>query len=399
MTVRSLAALTTTCRVRVALALVTAVLVSGCAADDTSERSSEPTTPRALTLLTSAPSPYALGDDVWEVWTCHVPVTLGHPVYADDIWRMPRTADDLAAIFDDGITDWFAERSHGLYRPMFTAGGRVAISAEGDGFDCADRAIARAGAGTNGVLVIADARHRDDVSGGWGRPGSCGSPCRRGFVNDTGRAVYVGAADFDPAWGERPPLDLVQHEIGHALDLPHSGDEGVGERYTSPIDMMSNSSAPREVRPDRRDAPDTIAANRLALGWLDLDDIAIVTVGDGTKIDLSASTGRSGTRAAVVALDDQRLIVVEVLVNENANDHLPGPGIAVHLIDQSVQACDSPSASPCTGQYRRHRPLAEESLHPGIPLLGQGDRLEFESVEVRVLRVDGSGGRVAIGPA
>lgn len=376
-----------------------AVLAAGCGSDPSNGDDSPigVATPPALALLASTPSPYATGVDVWEVWTCHVPITVGHPLYDDDTWRLARTAEELTPIFERGVGDWFADRSHGLYRPVFRAGGRVRISSDEGDSDCVARALARVGAGANGVLVVADAVHRAGISGGWGRPGRCGSPCRASTAAVTGRAVYVGAADFTPAWGDQPPLDLVQHEIGHALDLPHSGDEVAGDRYSSPLDVMSDSSAPRQVDRERRDAPDTIAANRIALGWLALADVEVVPL-QGATVDLTPSTESSGSRVAVVPLDDRRLVTIELLVPAGANSHLPGPGIAIHLVDQSAGACENPTGPLCTGQYRRQTPLGQGSLHPGIALLGAGDRVEVGPMVVRVVSVNDSTGRVAIEP-
>jgi hypothetical protein len=133
-------------------------------------------------------------------------------------------------------------------------------------------------------------------------------------------------------------MDLVEHEIGHALGWPHSGyDESLSEPHRSALDVMSNSAAPREVHADRRDAPDTLAINRLAVGWLPTSAVAVVAAA-GETVTLAASNGTSGTRLAVIELDDRRFITVELLTAEGFDDHLPASGVAVHLIDGSDAA-------------------------------------------------------------
>ena len=147
--------------------------------------------------------------------------------------------------------------------------------------------------------------------------------------------MYVGASDFSTDWGDEPPMDLVEHEMGHALGWPHSGyDESASEPNRSALDVMSNSAAPREVNPLRRDAPDTLAINRLAAGWLPTSAVAVVPASGGT-VTLAPSNGPRGTRLAVIELDDRRFISIELLVAEGFDDHLPASGVAVHLIEGS----------------------------------------------------------------
>ena len=130
--------------------------------------------------------------------------------------------------------------------------------------DCVDGALDRSSADADTVLAVADAEHAADQPGGWGRPGTwptCDGTCP---ASTTLRAAYVGASDFHPDWGPVPLLDLIEHELGHTLGLPHSGSPASGgDQYLSALDVMSNSAAPRDVDPARRDAPDTIAVDRL----------------------------------------------------------------------------------------------------------------------------------------
>jgi hypothetical protein len=95
---------------------------------------------------------------------------------------------------------------------------------------------------------------------------------------------------------------------------------------------MSNSAAPRALNPERRDAPDTLAVNRLAAGWLPPDAVAVIPATGGTVV-LAPSNGPSGTRLAVIELDDHRFVTIELLTNDGFDDHLPASGVAVHLIE------------------------------------------------------------------
>jgi hypothetical protein len=187
---------------------------------------------------------------------------------------------------------------------------------------------------SHGVLVVADAEHNANQPGGFGSPGdACADPPCPASV--TRRSAYVGAADFDPQWGDQPPMDLIEHELGHALGWPHSGyDPSQTEPHRSALDVMSNSAAPRTVHASRRDAPDTLAINRLEAGWLPVAAVAVIPR-LGATIRLSPSNGTSGTRLAVVELDHRRFLTVELLAAQGLDDHLAVTGVAVHLIEGS----------------------------------------------------------------
>ena len=272
------------------------------------------------------------GDDPWQVVVCHIPADTRSIVYAGLPLRFPLHADALAAVLDAKVGAYFDTLSHGAYRPRFTAAGDVKIAASDEPQACVDKALDAAGADAHGVIAIADAEHNATQPGGFANPGSeCGAPpC---VASVTRRSAYVGASDFSPDWGDQPPMDLIEHEIGHALGWPHSGyDPSLDEPHDSALDVMSDSAAPRTAHPGRRDAPGTLAINLLAAGWLPISAVSIVPT-SGSTVTLAPSGADSGTRLAVIAVDNHRFITVELLAAEGLDDHLPASGVAVHLIE------------------------------------------------------------------
>ncbi len=324
--------------------------------------------------------------DVVEVWVCRVPATTTSPIYGDLPLRQLLEPADIVSKIGDRIADYWHIVSGGAYRVSFATGGVVELADDEDDADCLAHAFDRSAPRATVVLAIADAEHAEGHAGGRGAQGN--SPnCGGCAAATTRRGVSIGASDFHPDWGPVPLLDLIEHELGHTLGLPHSGDGSqTASSYTSDLDVMSNSAAPRASDPTRRDAPSTLAINLFDLGWLPPDDVVVLdpsNTGGGTEIEIVPATSGDGIRLTVLAVDDHRMLTVELRSATGLDSTLPESGVAVHLVDDSVG----------TGIERTQVPIG--SSPPHTDLLGVGDSLVADGWSIEVLEV-GATARLAI---
>ncbi len=373
---------------------VTSTLATSTTIPATTTTAVPPDTLPALQTLLDAAAPlrrFSLGPDTLGVWICHVSLDIDDPIYNASDLRLDLTPDGVADLMNQYIGVYYRALSHDLYQPKFVPGGEVSIVKGDTNRECVERARATAEDRIDGLIVVADAEHASNQPGGWGRPGETCPLDDECSARLSGRATYIGASDFHPDWGPKPAIDLEEHEIGHSLGFPHSGDDN---RHTSALDLMSNSAAPRDVDPDRRDGPDTLAVNRLAAGWLPLDAVTVIPTAGG-RYRLTPSNGADGQRLLVLPLDELRFLTVELIDNEGINDHLPAPGIAIHLIDQRPEACRFlGSAEQCHNELRRQTPLASAS--PNTDLISVGEDWTGDGWTVRVV-ADGPTWTVEIG--
>ncbi len=318
-------------RLAVAAVLVLGAGSAACAGDAAPSAGHSPAFD-ALVALATPGRWRSTGDDRIEVWVCRVPADSTSAVYGGLPLRLAITPQSVTAVVSSRVPAYFAAISHGAYRPEFVPGGEVTMGAHDEPQACVDHAIAGAAPSTRAVLVVADAEHADGQPGGFGSGGDpcpTAGPCAESVAR---RAAYVGASDFDPDWGGSAPMDLVEHELGHTLGWVHSGyDASAAQPYRSALDVMSNSAAPRDTDPSRRDAPDTLAIDRVMAGWLPLTDVTVAPA-SGAHVVLSPSTGVSGTRLLVLPVDANTFLTVERLTPDGFDAHLPSAGIAVHRV-------------------------------------------------------------------
>ncbi len=325
--------------------------------------------------------------DVVEVWVCRVPAGTTAPIYGDLTLRQPLEPAGIVSKIGDRVADYWRIVSGGEYRMSFSVGGVVQLADDEDDADCLFHALDRSGPHATVVLAIADAEHAEGRAGGRGAQGNAPN-CHGCAAATTRRGISLGASDFHPDWGPVPLLDLIEHELGHTLGLPHSGDgSDTAPSYSSDLDVMSNSAAPRASDRTRRDAPSSLAINLFDLGWLPPDDVVVLdpsrSGGDSTEIELVPATSGDGTRLAVLAVDDHRVLTVEFRAATGLDSTLPKSGVAVHLVDDSAGI----------GVERIQVPLG--SSPPHTDLFGAGDSLKTNGWSIDVLEV-GIGARLAI---
>ena len=320
--------------------------------------------------------PRANGTDTWEVVVCRVPVGITDPMYAPINDRM---SDDASAIVDSlaPVSDYFDRWSGNRYDVRFVAAeSEVSILTTETSEQCVERALAASSPDAEGVLVVADAQHDVDQEGGRGTPGTeCVAECS---AKVTGRAVYVGAADF---MGDREagvPLDLVEHELGHALDWPHSG-MSIGSlesgSYDSPYDLMSNSAASWQSNPSLRDGPGILVVNLLSVGWITREQVDVWSPRDrqrSVNVVSRSSSNAEDPKMIVVPVDENSFFTLEFVSADGDDSFHTDDFVIAHRIE----------IRGGSGFDRRQFVVSPE-LRPG-------DAWTTDDFEIRIESIDGT---------
>ena len=322
-----------------------------------------------------------LGVDPWEVVVCHIPISTLDEIFEPSSERMSLSSDEIVKRLTP-VVSYFKRHSYGRYQPVFSAGQDVTISDTETSDDCAERALDQSGPEVRGVMVVADAEHGADEFGGWGTPGvGCNKSCS---ASDTRRSVYVGAGDFMDYWNGDSPLDLVEHEIGHALDWPHSTtsmSNSGQELYDSALDVMSDSSAPRMVISTKRHGPGTLAINLYAARWFNDEHLQILDTSRrvNTKVQLLATDtdlSMTGTRFVVVADGVNSFLTIELIAARGDNAHLKLDALVIHRITVTG-----------TSGVDRQQIVIKGDLQDGEKWVGNG-------ISIEVLSIDSDDGEV-----
>lgn len=335
------------------------------------------------------------GLDVWEVFVCRIPEDHDRSLYDMDGLRLAETAQWVSGVLEP-VSRYFERWSGGAYTIEFRAAGSDLAPDYGGSEECVAEALKASSSNSHGVLVVADAQHRQDRSGGWGRRGvPCSWPCP---AQTSQRAVYLGASDFVAS----PPLpmDLVEHELGHAIGWLHSWRD---VEYDSVIDLMSDSAARRRLDPSSVDAPGVLAFNRYLAGWM-VQEPHFVEVGRSARFPIDS------TRFAFVALTANSAVTIELVEDSGDMSHVSGHGVAVHFIEwnacepegDSVETEEPAGSSTdvdenavrCASNLQPLRLIAPEGSSDG--LLRPGDVVEFAELRIGVDEIVGKADSIEV---
>ena len=354
---------------------------------------------------------YSLGTDTWEVWVCDV---------SDGDLRVD--VGDAVVLLNREITPYFSWLSDRRYRPEFVAGGTVEAdpgrsSEHASDYECDDRVAELSQGGSEGAVIILDKEVEASYGGAGSSTGSFVDhiwQVASGTFPDNDRTIELTASAVLPTsaycsdcdHGNHINLNVVAHEIGHALGWPHSyggnrpeTDEVLQEigldidEYDNPMDMISGSPPEWQLRQHGLVAG-TITVNRYAASWIDPEDVAIHQEPYGSY--LLAPIGRSGTQMLVLPTGEPgHFISLGARVARGYDTGIPAEGVEVYRIDQRAAVCaeehpDNPDRLSCTGPNRRTRQAPPppddgrdiEELTDHVYAPGEGLTIEGYRVEV-----------------
>lgn len=336
---------------------------------------------------------YTAGTEQWEVWVCNVPG-----------WT-PVTAVAAAVTgLDANLGPFFNWMSGGRYTTDFVIGGTVTsndvippnltnpelLSAPG-----CEAAVARQSSGTNAAaLIIINAA----FDGGYGTQGAvCPelpfTGCATTYPGNSRRAAVGAAAVTTIPPRSGPQWITAAHEIGHALNWPHSfsgltieSSTSAISVYDNPMDLMSGGAI--------FGAPiGTIAYNRYSAGWIEPGAVRIHTTGIALY-QLSGSIGGATEMLVLPGETEGHFFTVNARRRTSYDVALLRSGVEVYEVDQRREiACaippEWPQTWPCFATLVRIDPVGTTAgLTSTSHVLGIDDSVRAGRFDIQVLSAD-----------
>ncbi len=332
--------------------------------------------PTGLVPKTPFVQRYSLDQDYWEVWLCG---------------SVSASMSSIIATLNAASVDYFDSISGGVYEPVFSAGGSITTDGNGDCLpEFLDGTYPTAGS-QEGVLIV----DHDYGSGGYASPGWT---CINTQPDCTGigstfpsnrRYVVLGEAVL-------PYASIINHEIGHTLQWPHSN-SGLGGEYDNPIDLMSGNR--REGGGTESDPYDTLSYSRFQSGWVSNSDVAIA---DGSYQAVTLQPHNvSGTQLLAIKTAQAGRFYVFGARTTSTYDPIPSAwqGVEVYEVDYYCGDQDfiDYSNGICPGIYR------DQTQQPPSPngvghVLGVGESVVLEGLTVTVTGTTATGYTLTVDP-
>ena len=305
--------------------------------------------------------------DVWEVWLCDVKNS-----------NIDLTLDETMTMLDDEVVPYFKWMSDDKYSISFVPGGIFESKHDwnpDDDFsfqhpDCGGQSSAGQsfearggipqiakydGVSSNGMIVVFN--HSQFKSPGFGTlsvfdydrcpVSSAVSACDTSFPHNARRVFVDGVSFSHQTIG--PWLQVVGHDLGHALEWPHSYGSDHFNQYANFTDLMSGHGWPGA----------TNALNRYAAGWISDNEVARhLSTSDPRTYRLHAPSYAGTQLLTIPGRDDEEYYVLGARTRQPF-DALPekGEGVEVYRIDQSFDRINvyrqCLASSECFGFDRR----------------------------------------------
>ena len=370
------------------------------------------------------PAYYSLGDLDISVDIVRVPPDAPGWVQ-DDGARETMAMEEAVAILNTHVASYYDKISQGRLAMRFRPGVEFTLERTGAPEDVNGQHLRAIG------LLDCRGEAAADQACQLGALGALNRIVLTDVTADTGGFAYNGSAQLGLVSLREANMELIVHEIGHGwMWWPHSFAEtrwkpdpdsppDPPNPYSNPIDFMSALN----LGPTpgwRKDMPATLAVNRYAAGWIDLQEVTLHLADEGVYTlrpprqgahqFLVVSSGRPGAFTALEVLDERN----PAYVNETPqvfDPSMPGglrpyryQGVFVSRYDQTTGTGTSARLGPAL--WNTENPdyttdvgwgRDDYSVIPGGEArdIGGGVRVEVTANADGSYRVAVTGGRVA----